>query len=128
MKTTFRGFQGQIESGELAVGDQITVLPSGTQAGVKTILVGDRESQSAAAGQPVTVQLDREIDISRGCVLVKGPPGMECIRVKVIRMIINMAMIMVPMRFRINLTITFSFFRVHGRRTGNGAPTAALWP
>ena len=69
---TFRGFQGQIESGELAVGDQITVLPSGTQAGVKTILVGDRESQTAAAGQPVTVQLDREIDISRGCVLVKG--------------------------------------------------------
>ena len=61
-------------------------------------------------------------------VLVNGPPGMECIRVKVIRMIINMAMIMVPMRFRINLTITFSFFRVHGRRTGNGAPTAALWP
>ena len=50
------------------------------------------------------------------------------IRVKVIRMIINMAMIIVPMRFRINLTITFSFFRVHGRRTGNGAPTAALWP
>jgi hypothetical protein len=35
-------------------------------------------------------------------------------------MIMNMAMIMVPMRFRINLTITFSFFRVHGRRTGNG--------
>ena len=61
-------------------------------------------------------------------VLVTGPPGMECIRVKVIRMIMNMAMIMVPMRFRINLTITFSFFRVHGRRTGNGAPTAALWP
>ena len=61
-------------------------------------------------------------------VLVNGPPGMECIRVKVIRMIMNMAMIMVPMRFRINLTITFSFFRVHGRRTGNGAPTAALWP
>ena len=61
-------------------------------------------------------------------VLVNGPPGMECIRVKVIRMIMNMAMIMVPMRFRINLTITFSLFRVHGRRTGNGAPTAALWP
>ena len=61
-------------------------------------------------------------------VLVNRPPGMECIRVKVIRMIMNMAMIMVPMRFRINLTITFSFFCVHGRRTGNGAPTAALWP
>lgn len=63
-----------------------------------------------------------------GVGMVNGPPGMECIRVKVIRMIMNMAMIMVPMRFRINLTITFSLFRVHGRRTGNGAPTAALWP
>lgn len=68
---TFRGFQGQIEAGRLTVGDQITVLPSGTQAKVKAILVGDRETQSAKAGQPVTVQLDREVDVSRGCVLAR---------------------------------------------------------
>ena len=60
---TFRGFQGQIESGTLRIGDRVTVLPSGTQAGVKAILVGDRPASEAQAGQPVTVQLDREVDI-----------------------------------------------------------------
>lgn len=68
---TFRGFQGQIESGTLRIGDRVTVLPSGAQAGVKAILVGDRPASEAQAGQPVTVQLDREVDISRGCVLVR---------------------------------------------------------
>lgn len=68
---TFRGFQGQIESGEIGVGDEITVLPSGESGVVKSILVGDRESESAFAGQPVTITLDREIDVSRGCVLIK---------------------------------------------------------
>lgn len=69
---TFRGFQGQIESGEISVGDEITVLPSGENGVVKTILVGDKESESAFAGQPVTVTLDREIDVSRGCVLIRN--------------------------------------------------------
>lgn len=68
---TFRGFQGQIESGEISAGDEITVLPSGENGVVKSILVGDRESKSAFAGQPVTITLDREIDVSRGCVLIK---------------------------------------------------------
>lgn len=68
---TFRGFQGQIESGEISVGDEITVLPSGETGIVKSILIGDKESESAFAGQPVTITLDREIDVSRGCVLIK---------------------------------------------------------
>lgn len=68
---TFRGFQGQIESGEISVGDELTVLPSGETAVAKSIFVGDRESQSAFIGQPVTITLDREIDVSRGCVLTK---------------------------------------------------------
>lgn len=66
---TFRGFQGQIESGVVSVGDEITTLPSGETANVKSILIGDKDSQSAQAGQPVTIQLDREVDVSRGCVL-----------------------------------------------------------
>lgn len=68
---TFRGFQGQIESGEIKVGDTITTLPSKGEAKVKSILIGDKESASASVGNPVTIQLDREVDVSRGCVLVK---------------------------------------------------------
>ena len=66
---TFRGFQGQIESASIKVGDKVTTLPSNETAKVKTIYVGDKVSDSAKKGQPVTIQLDREVDVSRGCVL-----------------------------------------------------------
>ncbi|MGN0483313.1 MAG: sulfate adenylyltransferase subunit 1 [Lachnospiraceae bacterium] len=68
---TFRGFQGQIESGSVAVGDTIITLPSREEANVKSILIGDKESSSAEKGRPVTIQLDKEVDVSRGCVLTK---------------------------------------------------------
>ncbi|MGN0624284.1 MAG: sulfate adenylyltransferase subunit 1, partial [Oscillospiraceae bacterium] len=68
---TFRGFQGQIESGSINVGDEITTLPSDEKAKVKGLLVTDKESRSVHKGQPVTITLDKEVDVSRGCVLVK---------------------------------------------------------
>lgn len=66
---TFRGFQGQIEAGEVHVGDTLTVLPGNETASVKSILVAGKEADTAQTGQPVTIQLDKEIDVSRGCVL-----------------------------------------------------------
>ena len=68
---TFRGFQGQIEAGNIHTGDTITVLPSREKALVQSILVTDREAEEAGSGQAVTLTLDREIDVSRGCILVK---------------------------------------------------------
>ncbi|SFH81465.1 bifunctional enzyme CysN/CysC [Tindallia magadiensis] len=67
----FRGFQGQVESGSLKIGDEIVTLPSNETAKVKGLLVTDREVEEVVVGQPITVQLDREVDVSRGCVLVK---------------------------------------------------------
>ncbi|PYG84864.1 sulfate adenylyltransferase subunit 1 [Ruminiclostridium sufflavum DSM 19573] len=69
---TFRGFQGQIEAGKVSVSDTLTALPSGETAIVKTLYIGDRQAEYAEAGQPVTIQLDREVDVSRGCVLLRG--------------------------------------------------------
>ncbi|AWK49698.1 sulfate adenylyltransferase [Clostridium beijerinckii] len=69
---TFRGFQGEIEAGSIAVGDEVTTLPSNEKALVKSIHITDRESQSAGKGQAVTIQLNKEVDVSRGCVLTKG--------------------------------------------------------
>ncbi len=68
----FRGFQGQIAHGSIKVGDEVTSLPSGEKANVKAIIVADHEEQEAFEGQPVTIQLDREVDVSRGCVLEAG--------------------------------------------------------
>jgi sulfate adenylyltransferase subunit 1 len=68
---TFRGFQGEIESGTITVGDEVTTLPSNEKALVKSIHITNKDSQSAAKGQAVTIQLDKEVDVSRGCVLTK---------------------------------------------------------
>ena len=68
---TVRGFQGQIETGSISVGDEIITLPSNERASVKGILMTDKSVQTAYKGQPVTISLDREVDVSRGCVLIK---------------------------------------------------------
>ena len=69
--STFRGFQGQIESGMIHVGDEIIVLPSREEAKVASILVMDKKMAQAKKGQAVTLSLNREVDVSRGCVLIK---------------------------------------------------------
>lgn len=68
---TFRGFQGQIESGSISVGDEIVTLPSNEKAHVKQILMTDKDVKTAFRGQPVTITLDKEVDVSRGCVITK---------------------------------------------------------
>ena len=68
---SFRGFAGQIESGEVHIGDTVKVLPGENTAKVNRILVTDKESDQASAGMPVTICIDKEIDVSRGSVLVK---------------------------------------------------------
>ena len=62
----FRGYMGRIESGKVAVGDQLVVQPSGQSATVKDIVTFDGSLQSASAGQSVTLLLNEYLDISRG--------------------------------------------------------------
>lgn len=66
---TFRGFQGQVEAGQIHVGDEITTLPSNEKAHVKSLHILDKEVDVIEKGRPATIQLDREVDVSRGCVL-----------------------------------------------------------
>lgn len=68
---TFRVFQGQIESGSISIGDEIVTLPSNEKAHVKQILMTDKDVKTAFKGQPVTITLDKEVDVSRGCVITK---------------------------------------------------------
>jgi sulfate adenylyltransferase large subunit len=67
---TFRGFAGQIASGTVAPGDKITVLPSGRSAAIARIVTFDGELAEAHAPLSVTLVLDRELDISRGDLIV----------------------------------------------------------
>jgi bifunctional enzyme CysN/CysC len=66
----FRGFSGLIASGQVSVGDLLRVLPSGKEAKVARIVTYDGDHPVAAAGESITLTLDREVDVSRGDVLV----------------------------------------------------------
>jgi len=69
---TFRGFAGQIGSGTVRPGDTITVLPSGRTAEVQRIVTYDGDLTEAYAPLSVTLVLDREIDVSRGDLIVSA--------------------------------------------------------
>jgi sulfate adenylyltransferase subunit 1 len=67
----YRGFMGRVESGELAIGDEVTVLPSGLETRVKDIQMLGESLPHVVAEQSVTILLADEIDISRGDMIVK---------------------------------------------------------
>jgi len=81
----FRGFCGTIASGEIGVGDAITVLPSKKTSKVKSIVSNDIKDlrptdknenvesiDKAFAPMATTLTLEDEIDISRGDMIVKS--------------------------------------------------------
>ena len=70
----FRGYAGEVASGVVEPGDEITVLPSGLRSRVKKIVTWDGDLARAAAGQAVTIVLEDQVDISRGDLLYSGAP------------------------------------------------------
>lgn len=73
----FRGFSGTISGGELKVGTDIKVLPSGQCSTVASIVDFQGEHDSAKVGQATTVTLTSEIDISRGDMIVPADSTMS---------------------------------------------------
>jgi len=69
---TFRGFAGQIASGTVRPGDTITALPSGRSAQVARIVTWDGDLDEARAPLSVTLVLNKELDISRGDLIVSA--------------------------------------------------------
>lgn len=76
----FRGFMGRVESGSIAVGDAVTVLPNGYQSKVKAIQLGNEHLQSAQTEQSITLLLEDEIDTSRGDMIVKTSEAPEAVK------------------------------------------------
>jgi bifunctional enzyme CysN/CysC len=74
----FRGLAGTVASGTIAVGDEVADPVSGRQARVRRIVTLGRDLPRASAGQAVVLQLDADIDVSRGSVLAPSdhaPPA-----------------------------------------------------
>jgi bifunctional enzyme CysN/CysC len=66
----FRGFSGTVASGIVSVGDEVLVAASRKPAVITRIVTMDGDLDQAIAGQALTLVLDREVDVSRGDVLV----------------------------------------------------------
>jgi sulfate adenylyltransferase subunit 1 len=67
---TFRGFAGRIASGTIHPGDSVVALPSGRRTTVRSIVTYDGDLPQASSSMSVTLQLEEEIDLSRGDMLV----------------------------------------------------------
>lgn len=66
----FRGFCGKVASGIIRKGDEVMALPSGKTSRVKSIVTYEGELDYAFPPQSVTLQLEDEIDISRGEMII----------------------------------------------------------
>jgi sulfate adenylyltransferase large subunit len=71
----FRGFAGRIASGVIRPGDGVLALPSGRRTRVRSIVSYDGDLPEAFAPMSATVQLEDEIDLSRGDMLVSPENG-----------------------------------------------------
>ena len=75
---SFRGFAGQLVSGELREGPSVMALPSLVKTRVKSIVAFEDEIEAARPGDSVTITLEDEIDLSRGNMLVAETDAPVC--------------------------------------------------
>jgi bifunctional enzyme CysN/CysC len=68
----FRGFAGCVVSGTIRPGEEVLVLPAGKVAAIKSLVTYYGELPEASAGQPIVMTFDREIDVGRGDMIVRG--------------------------------------------------------
>ncbi|MDQ8045296.1 MAG: GTP-binding protein [Patulibacter sp.] len=76
----YRGYAGQLASGVLTVGQEVTVLPSGITTKVAAIETLGKSLDIAVPGQSITVLLEDDVDVSRGDVLVATADAPEPVR------------------------------------------------
>jgi len=61
-----REYQGRIAAGCVRPGDEIVVLPSGRRSRVRALALAGAPGGGAVAGDSVSLQLEDELDVSRG--------------------------------------------------------------
>jgi sulfate adenylyltransferase subunit 1 len=67
----YRAYAGRLASGSVKVGDEVTILPSFTHSTVTAIDEADHRIEEAAAPRSVAISLADDVDVSRGCMIVK---------------------------------------------------------
>lgn len=67
----YRGFAGRIASGIFRVGEEVTILPSGFTSKIKSLRNLDNEVEEAFPPMSISIELEDDLDISRGDMIVK---------------------------------------------------------
>jgi bifunctional enzyme CysN/CysC len=62
----YRGYAGTLAGGVLKAGDEVVVLPSGFETRIASVETADGPVSEAFAPMSVTIQLDADLDVSRG--------------------------------------------------------------
>jgi len=70
--SSYRGYAGNVLSGSVSKGDEVRILPSGELANIESIQLYKTQLENAVADQSVTLTIDKEIDISRGDIIVSA--------------------------------------------------------
>jgi sulfate adenylyltransferase subunit 1 len=68
----FRGYAGKLYGNSIKVGDAVTVLPSLTESKVTNIHFFDKQYDEAIAGSSITIELENDINVTRGDMIVKS--------------------------------------------------------
>ena len=68
----FRGYAGKLYGNNIKVGDAVTVLPSLTESKVTNIHFFDQQFDEATAGSSITIELENDINVTRGDMIVKS--------------------------------------------------------
>jgi len=68
----FRGYAGKLYGNSIKVGDAVTVLPSLTESKVTNIHFFDQQFDEATAGSSITIELENDINVTRGDMIVKS--------------------------------------------------------
>ncbi|GAA0481882.1 sulfate adenylyltransferase subunit CysN [Tatumella punctata] len=76
----FRGYAGTLASGQVRVGQQVKVLPSGVKSSIARIVTFDGDLTEANAGEAITLVLNDEVDISRGDLLVDADETLQAVQ------------------------------------------------
>jgi sulfate adenylyltransferase large subunit len=87
----FRGFAGRVERGEVSPGLRVKALPSGRTTTVKSIVTYDGDLKAASFPRSVTLELEDEIDLSRGEMLIAEAEAAPYVSTRFRAMVVWMA-------------------------------------
>ena len=68
----FRGYAGRLKTGTLQTGEKVMILPSMNESVIKSLSLAEKVVDKVFAGESIVVELEDDIDISRGNMIVSA--------------------------------------------------------